>query len=331
MRQQNFVNDVIGSAKCLPVVDGEGNAFAPSNIALCKYWGKRDSELNLPLTSSLSVSLGDLGTKTKIRLVDGSTDQIFLNGTAVSEDKPFAKRMSAFLNLFRPNGFSFVIETVNNIPTAAGLASSASGFAALVMALDDLFGWNLPRKNLSMLARLGSGSASRSVYNGFAIWHGGFNDDGLDSFAEKLPFEWPDFRIGILELCSGEKPVGSRDGMNRTVATSKLFEKWPEKVAEDLNSIKSAIESQDFSLLGKSAESNALAMHATMMDAWPPLMYFQPESVAMMHKIWSLRNDGLELYFTMDAGPNLKLLFTSENQQVVESHFAGLQTISPFA
>ena len=282
----------------------------------------------MPLTSSLSVSLGDLGTRTNVRLIDGGADQIFLNGTKISSEKSFAKRLTNFLD-FSDLLEKLFVETQNNIPTAAGLASSASGFAALVMALDDLFGWELSREKMSMLAFRG-GSASRSVYDGFAIWHGGSQSDGLDSFAEKLPFEWRDFRIGILELCSGEKPVGSRDGMNRTVATSKLFEKWSEKVAGDLETIRGAIEVQDFALLGKTAESNALAMHATMLDAWPPLMYFQPESVAMMHKIWGLRDAGLELYFTMDAGPNLKLLFTAENQSTVETHFAGLQTVSPF-
>lgn len=326
--QQQFVDAVLVDAKRNR--KPYGAAFAPSNIALCKYWGKRDPVLNLPLTSSLSVSLGQLGTQTRIQVNEGSLDSVRLNGVAVPADKPFAARMTEFLDLFRPAGICFAVETENNIPTAAGLASSASGFAALVLALNDLFGWELSRKKISMLARLGSGSASRSLYQGFAVWHAGEQKDGLDSFAEPLPFEWPDFRIGILELCSGEKPVGSRSGMNRTVETSVLFKEWPEKVRQDLGRIEAAIASRDFALLGKTAESNALAMHATMLDAWPPLMYFQPESVAMMHKIWGLRAAGLELYFTMDAGPNLKLLFTADNEVAVKEQFPALQVVAPF-
>jgi diphosphomevalonate decarboxylase len=326
--QQQFVDAVLKGANY--DLKPFGTAFAPSNIALCKYWGKRDFALNLPLTSSLSVSLGTLGTETCIHLLEGQADSIVLNGEMVPPEKPFAARMSAFLDLFRPTGKCFTVETKNNIPTAAGLASSASGFAALVLALDDLFDWDLSREKMSMLARLGSGSAARSVYEGFVVWHAGEGTDGLDSFAEPCPFTWPEFRIGILELCSGEKPVGSRSGMNRTVETSMLFKEWPEKVRHDLNRIEVAIASRDFELLGKTAESNALAMHATMLDAWPPLMYFQPESVAMMHRIWQLRADGLPLYFTMDAGPNLKLLFTAENEATVKEQFPELQTVSPF-
>lgn len=326
--QQEFVNAVLAGAQ-----EGRkpfGGAFAPSNIALCKYWGKREPALNLPLTSSLSVSLGRLGTETCIHLKEGAQDAIALNGAPVAADKSFARRLTGFLNLFRPEGMCFAVETRNNIPTAAGLASSASGFAALVLGLNDLFGWDLPRQKMSMLARLGSGSAARSVYDGFVVWHAGASDDGLDSFAEPVRFKWPDFRIGILELCTAEKPVGSRTGMNRTVETSTLFKEWPQKVRHDLNRIEVAIATRNFDLLGKTAESNALAMHATMLDAWPPLMYFQPESVAMMHRIWRLREEGLPLYFTMDAGPNLKLLFAAGHEAAVKEQFPDVQVIAPF-
>lgn len=327
--QQRFVDAVLDGRAS--VARSFGGSFAPSNIALCKYWGKRDATLNLPLTSSLSVSLGTLGTETCIHPKEGRTDTVTLNATAVQATQPFVKRMTAFLDLFRPEGMCFSVETRNTIPTAAGLASSASGFAALVLALNDLFGWDLAREKMSMLARLGSGSAARSVYDGFVVWHAGVQADGLDSFATPLALKWPDFRIGILELCSGEKPVGSRTGMNRTVATSSLFKAWPEKVMHDLNGIQVAIETRDFELLGKTAESNALAMHATMLDAWPPLMYFQPESVAMMQRVWQLRADGLAVYFTMDAGPNLKLLFTADKEAAVKEQFPGLQVVAPFA
>ncbi len=328
----------------------KGVAFAPSNIALCKYWGKRDAALNLPVNSSLSISLGDLGTRTEIRCIDveqaslpaqgqagmpapqGIPDMVYLNGELQPVNSSFAKRISSFLDLFRPmfGNAHFEVRTENTIPTAAGLASSASGFAALVMALDDLAGWGLDKKRRSMLARLGSGSAARSIFDGFVQWNAGTNPAGTDSFAEKIDNEWPEFRIGILELSSAPKPVGSRDGMNRTVATSELYKSWPQQAAADLETIRATIDARDFALLGKTAERNALAMHATMLAAWPPLIYLQPETIEQIHKVQRVRAEGLEVYLTIDAGPNIKLLFLEENEAAVTTAFPGLQTIKPF-
>jgi diphosphomevalonate decarboxylase len=327
--QSQFVEKILeGSRNRL---NEQGSAFAPSNIALCKYWGKRDPGLNLPVNSSLSISLGKLGTQTDIRECSG-TDRIFLNGEQQVAGNGFASRISAFLDLFRPTvgNIFFEVRTENSIPTATGLASSASGFAALVMALDDWAGWGLDRKRLSMLARLGSGSASRSVFEGFVQWHAGQNPDGTDSFAERIDDEWPEFRIGILELCIGKKAVGSRDGMNRTVETSELYKRWPHQAASDLQTIRNAIDRRDFSLLGRTAERNALSMHATMLAAWPPLLYLQPESIEQIHKVQRVRADGLEVYLTIDAGPNIKLLFNAEHETAVAAAFPQLRIIRPF-
>ncbi len=344
--QTQFVKNVLADAASAP--KPTGSAFAPSNIALAKYWGKRAAALNLPINSSLSISLGALGTRTEIRVrgsveatsssldrgsdVPVAPDDVYLNGVLQAPETSFARRVSSFLDLFRPlfAGRGFEVRTENNIPTAAGLASSASGFAALVMALDDLAGWGLDKKRLSMLARLGSGSAARSVYDGFVQWNAGENPDGTDSFAERVDAVWPDFRVGVLELSAAEKPVGSRDGMNRTVETSALYESWPAQARRDIETIRTAIENRDFSALGAAAENNALAMHATMMSAWPPLIYLQPESIEMIHQVQRVRAEGLEVYLTIDAGPNLKLLFLAENEAAVAAAFPELQLIKPF-
>ena len=327
--QSQFVEKILTGTQAR--LKEKGSAFAPSNIALCKYWGKRDARLNLPINSSLSISLGQLGTRTEIRVCAGS-DRVYLNGDLQSADTGFTNRVSAFLDPFRPlfGDVLFEVRTENNIPTAAGLASSASGFAALVMALDDWAGWGLDRKRLSMLARLGSGSASRSVYDGFVQWHAGQTSDGTDSFAERLDEDWSAFRIGVLELSSAQKPVGSRDGMNRTVETSALYKSWPQQAASDLETILDAIVNRDFSRLGKTAERNALSMHATMLAAWPPLLYLQPESIELIHKVQRVRAQGLEVYLTIDAGPNIKLLFLDKDESAVSDAFPSLQTIAPF-
>lgn len=326
--QSQFVKNLIGKAKSLP--QESGSAFAPANIALCKYWGKRDAVLNLPVNSSLSVSLGGLGTRTEVR--PAAADALYLNGEPVAADQPFAVRLWSFLALLRPGleADGLVIRTDNTVPTAAGLASSASGFAALVLALNDLAGWSLDRRQLSMLARLGSGSAARSVYDGFVEWHAGSRSDGLDSCAEKLPDAWPSFRIGVLELSGAPKPVGSRDGMNRTVQTSMLYKSWPQQAAADLESLHTAVAQRDFALLGRTAERNALAMHATMLAAWPPLIYLLPETLEQIHRVQQVRREGLEVYLTMDAGPNIKLLFTEEAETQVATVWPGVQIIRPF-
>ena len=150
-------------------------AYAPSNIALAKYWGKRDYVLNLPLNSSLSISLADWGSHTQIFPAETACDEVWLNGVSLPLDSVFAQKIISFLNFFRREQMlPLRVETVNTLPTAAGLASSASGFAALTLALDKAFNLQLPHSVLSMLARFGSGSATRSLWHGFVRWDRGY-------------------------------------------------------------------------------------------------------------------------------------------------------------
>jgi diphosphomevalonate decarboxylase len=306
-----------------------GSAFAPTNIALCKYWGKRNTELNLPVTSSLSIALSEKGAETTLSLHDAADDFILLNGKELSAESNFVTRLRHYLDLFRPkNNWHLHIDINMNIPVAAGLASSACGFASIILALDNLFGWNLLDRELSILSRLGSGSASRSLWTGFVEWHAGSRDDGMDSYAEPLSFVWPSLRVGILTLAATEKPISSRTAMQRTVETSVLYENWPEKVSRDMAAIKRALSEKDFTLLGKTSESNALNMHATMLSSWPPVCYFLPETIAAMQQIWKLREEGVEVYFTQDAGPNVKLLFLEEEIKRIREVFPMVEVVS---
>lgn len=303
----------------------KSSAFAPSNIALCKYWGKRNNELNLPITSSLSISLGNKGAHIDLFL-RAERDEIILNDKLIDPSTPFAKRLSDFLDLFSTD-LHFHCNIKTNIPIAAGLASSASGFAAVTLALNQLFDWKLSSSELSILARLGSGSACRSIEPGFVEWDAGIRADGMDSFGSMLDFKWPELRVGLLMLNTHTKPLSSREAMLRTVETSELYRSWPSKVSYDLMQLKEAIFTQDFARLGQVAESNALAMHATMLSAWPPILYSLPDTFSAMQKIWELRREGLSVYFTQDAGPNLKLLFEEKDQAIVKSHFPNLDVI----
>ena len=243
-------------------------AYAPANIALAKYWGKRDRVLNLPVNGSLSISLGSHGSRTTIRAAD--TDSITLNGVLAGEDSPLHRRTFAFIEYIRRGAPQpLAISSENTIPTAAGLASSASGFAALTRALNAYWQLGLPDAVLSALARIGSGSAARSLWHGFVKWDKGEQADGSDSIAAPIVSDWQDLRIALLPIDSGAKKTTSGDGMNHTTATSPLYVAWPATAARDLATIEAAIHAHDFSTLAATAEANALAMHATMLGARP--------------------------------------------------------------
>jgi len=339
LQQQKFVHKVIGhtaSNNVLHMTKEIGCGQAPVNIALSKYWGKRDVTLNLPTNSSVSISLPGLGTHTEIKKIDNiqdnnPCDKISLNGAWLEPSHPFALRVTAFLNHFRETPkVQFEVITTNTVPTAAGLASSASGYAALVLALNDLFDWQLKKQNLSLLARLGSGSASRSLFYCFSIWHQGQQDDGLDSFAEPIETQWPEFCVGLVEIDIEQKPVSSTQGMQNTVETCELYQAWPKQANKDVQTVIQAIKNKDITLLGKTAEHNALSMHATMIATWPPILYWQPNSVKAMQTVWKLREQGVEVYFTMDAGPNLKLLFLETQKPAIKQAFANIKILEPF-
>ena len=306
-----------------------GEAYAPANIALAKYWGKRDRALNLPVNGSLSISLGTLGTHTTIRAA--ANDRITLNGTDAAADSILHRRTFAYIDLWRRGEAQPLhVETTNTIPTAAGLASSASGFAALARALARYWQLDLPEGDLSALARLGSGSAARSLWHGFVKWERGTRDDGRDSIAAPIASDWQELRIALVEIDSGAKKTASGDGMNHTTATSPLYAAWPATAQADLAAIEAAIHARDFSALGSVAEANALAMHATMLAARPALCYLQAQTLTTLHRLWQARAEGLEIYATIDAGPNVKILCRARDEAAVRAIFPQALWVNPF-
>lgn len=309
-----------------------GYAFAPTNIALIKYWGKRNDLLNLPTTSTLSITLPDKGCFTQLSLNKQGKDDYWLNKHSVPCNTPFSQRLKKFLDLVRPKNIGFKVETQSNIPIASGLASSACGYAALTLALNKLFSWDLTKQQLSQLARLGSGSACRSFWPGFVEWHAGNDATGLDCYAEPLTeYAWPKLRIGLLITSYREKKVGSRAAMQRTLATSPYYSMWLAKSLSDLNIVKKCLAQHDFALLGKTVESNALALHASIMTAWPPIIYSNKKTLEAMQKIWQLRQNGLLVYFTQDAGSQLKLLFLEKDRQSLLTIFPQMEVLFPFS
>lgn len=327
MNKQDIIKNLLPQRTYEPKI---GEAFAPTNIALIKYWGKRNDELHLPVTNSFSITLPRKGTRTILDISTTNQDQITINNQSLGEGKAYQKIVD-YLNLFRPYPtFRFSLKSYSNIPMAAGLASSASGFSALTLALNEMFSWNLDRAQLSILARLGSGSACRSLWNGFVEWQVGEREDGLDSYGIPYSEKWPELRIGLLIISENEKHIGSREAMQSTVQTSKLYETWPQQVNEDLSAIKSALKEKAFNRFASIAENNARAMHATMHDATPSIVYNLPETLALQQKIWDLREQGLDVYYTQDAGPNLKLLFLERDIEAIKEHFPNCEIVAPF-
>lgn len=292
-------------------------AVAHPNIALIKYWGKSDERLVLPRTDSLSMTLDIFPTTTHVRLDAGAGhDTVTLNGVPATGEA--RRRIVAFLDLVRDMAKRpqrAVVDTENTVPTGAGLASSASGFAALAVAAAAAYGLDPDATVLSRLARRGSGSASRSIFGGFALWHAGRHtgtaaaaDADLSSYAEPVPTAELDPALVIAVLNAGPKAVSSRTAMRRTVDTSPLYESWAASSREDLADMRVALECGDLEAVGEIAERNALGMHATMLAARPAVRYLSPATLTVLDSVLELRRDGIPAYATMDAGPNVKVL-----------------------
>lgn len=291
-------------------------ARAHANIALIKYWGKRDSQLNLPATGSISVTLDALATDTQVSFDPNlSTDAIDL---ASGGDHT---RVSAFLDLVRERARTTArahVVSHNNFPTGAGLASSASGFAALALAATDAAGLELSAAELSALARQGSGSAARSIHGGWVDMQRGESTDGVDAYAMPLADEDVLPLSVIVAVTTTEaKQTGSTTGMTRTAETSPYFEAWTETADADLNAMRRAIQSRDFEAIGKLTEHSCMKMHALMFSSQPPLVYWNPATLAAWQAVTDLRDQGTPAYATIDAGPQVKVLCQPEHASLV--------------
>jgi diphosphomevalonate decarboxylase len=286
---------------------GGATARAGANFALVKYWGKADARLNVPAVGSISITLDSLFTETEVELTPAQrSDELVLDGKRRDED---LAKISACVDLLRRTGVDTRVRVVsrNNFPTGAGLASSASGFAALVRAAEAAFGLALSPRERSIFARQGSGSAARSIFGGFVEMHAGTAADGNDSFAEPLleGKEWP-LEVVIAVTSMAEKEIGSRSGMTRSATSSPYYAALVAGQPPDLATARAAIRARDFAALADVAEQNCLKMHAAALAAQPPLVYWNGATVECLHAVRRLRAGGVPVFFTIDAGPQLK-------------------------
>ncbi|MCH8477954.1 MAG: diphosphomevalonate decarboxylase [Wenzhouxiangella sp.] len=292
-------------------------ARAGANIALVKYWGKRDPALNLPAAGSISITLDALQTQTRLEPDPGlAGDLLQVNG----QDLP-STRVSQVLDLMRAlagGGPHFRVSSRNNFPTGAGLASSASAFAALVVAADQALGLALSATRLSALARRGSGSAARSLFGGFVEMHPGQAESGDDAVATALAGSehWP-LAVVVAVTDPGPKAVSSTEGMQRTMQTSPYYPAWVASVEQDLSEARAAILGRDFQRLADVAEHSALKMHASALAARPGLLYWNAATLLCMERIRTMRAAGTAVFFTIDAGPQLKAVCLPDDAAAV--------------
>ncbi len=290
-------------------------AQAPSNIAFVKYWGRKDEVLRLPENGSISMNLSNLITTTEVEFGDFEKDSIEINGIEESlENNRGVKHLDRIRALAKIDQKARVV-TSNNFPTGTGLSSSASGFAALTIAGVSAAGLKLSKKDLSILARQGSGSACRSIPDGFVEWKDG--DTSEESYAESI-FPPDYFQIAdVIAVVSTEKKFLATSEGQKSARSGIFFEKRLEGIPEKINNVKRLIEEKNFSDFGDVVEREALEFHSILFTSNPPLFYWTPGTVAVMKYVQSLRREGLECYFTINTGQDVHVICRSEDAEKV--------------
>ncbi|WP_394829105.1 diphosphomevalonate decarboxylase [Pendulispora albinea] len=292
-------------------------AEARANIALVKYWGKSDLARNLPAVPSLSLTVDALTTRTSVHFDPArNADAVWIDRKPA--DPRAQERVSRHLDRVLPGRMFAEVRSSNDFPTAAGLASSASAFAALTLAASAAAGAAHDGTKLSILARQASGSAARSIFGGLVLLGVGTPGQTDSSFATPIASErdWPDLRLVIGIGIEGPKEIGSTDGMTRSEA-SPYYASWTASAPAEIPRAVEAIERRDLAALGAVAERSALRMHACAMASDPGVVYLRGPTVEGLHVIQKLRTRGFHAWFTCDAGPHPKALTTPADAEYV--------------
>ena len=301
----------------------KATAKTPANIALIKYWGKKDEKLRLPLNSSISMNLSNCYTVTTVEF-SKRFQKDFVGISSVEAKKlpthrPFGHtRVITHLERIRKlakSNLKAKVVSKNSFPRSAGIASSASGFAALTLAATKAVGLDLSEKEFSILARLGSGSACRSISDGFVEWKKG--KTSKDSFAYSLyPPNYWDLRDIIVIVQKKEKKIGSSSGM-KNVKTSLFFKARLASINGRIRKIKEALKEKDFKLLGETIEEEAINMHCVIMTQKPALFYWNSVTIEIIKAVQNWREKDLSVYFTIDAGSSIHLIYQAKDEKEV--------------
>ena len=293
-------------------------ARAQPNIAVVKYWGKRDLTRNLPAVGSISITLSTLYTEMQVEIDAAQSDDVLLvNGAG---NRSMLARVSNCLDVVAGKDRPAVrVSSRSNFPIAAGLASSASAFAALVVAANAAFELALTRQQLASLAGRASGSAARSLLGGFVELENVADDIALTGLLGAA--EWP-LEVIVAITAPGPKPVSSGDAMEISRKTSPFYDRWIEQQAGDLSEARAAIRQRDLARLGAVAEHNCLKMHSVMWGSRPPMIYWNSATIACMQTVRELQAQDAEVFFTIDAGPQLKAICTPQHAPAVRAALA---------
>ncbi len=337
-RQRQWTGDNVSNILKEPKVDNRecllmaspdniASARAHSNIAFIKYWGNRNHKLRLPANSSLSMNLADLHTTTTVEWSSALTvDSLAINGSPAGETALVRVRQHLDALRRRLNtDLRARVDSTNNFPMGAGIASSASAFAALTLAAVTACGTALDERELSTMARLGSGSAARSIPPGFVEWRAGDSHESsyAETFADRDRWDLVDV---IAIVSRRHKRIGSSAG-HRTADSSVLQPARVESAETRLRAVKIAISERDFERFARTVEEDSNLMHAVMMTSNPPLFYWQPLSLAIMESVRHWReSDALQVCYTLDAGPNVHCICRASDAPAVA---AKLRAISP--
>ncbi len=294
----------------------KSTAIAHPNIAFIKYWGKKDENLRIPFNNSISMNLGNLYTKTTVEFGDFNEDIVIIDKKIVNGNsrERIIRHIDRFRKLANAN-LKAKIVSENNFPASCGIASSASGFAALTLACNDALNLNLKEKELSILSRLGSGSACRSIPSGFTEWLAGTGND--DSYAVTIaPPEHFEIYDLIVIVKKEEKEISSTEGMKKF---NPYFYARLAEINENLNFVRKGIIEKNLEMVGTYAEKDCISMHTVMMNSG--LFYWEPETLRIIKEVKNLRKNGIECYFTIDAGPNVHILCLSDNKETIKNNF----------
>lgn len=294
----------------------KATAKAPANIAFIKYWGKKDEVLRLPENGSLSMNLSHLWSKTTVEFsAKYKEDEIFINAEKeAGEESRVVKHLGRVRELAKLTYRAKVVSQ-NNFPLGTGLASSASGFSALTLAAAASAGLKLSEKELSILARQGSGSACRSIPDGFVEWLDGETSDSSYSLSLYPPNYWQISDVVAL-VSQTRKKISSTQGQ-RQAKTSPFKAARISAITEKIKTLKKALKMRNFPLFGQIVESEALELHAICLTSQPPLIYWEPPTLAIIKAVQQWREKGLESYFTIDAGPAVHLICQTQDEQAI--------------
>jgi diphosphomevalonate decarboxylase len=290
-------------------------AIAQPNIALIKYWGKRDTSRNLPAVGSISITLDELFTRMQVQLDAGfSEDMLTVNGEPAAKMLPrIGQCLDRVLGHDRNRAR---IESTCNFPIAAGLASSASAFAAAVVAAAAAGGRNLQTSELASLAGAASGSAARSLYGGFVELRNAGDDIEVSTLRNAS--DWP-LRVVVAITTEESKPVSSGEAMELSRKTSPFYENWVNNQDADLDVARRAIKARDFPMLAAVAEHNCLKMHSVMWASRPAIVYWNSATLNCLQTVRELQADGVDVFFTIDAGPQVKAVCLPEQESDVRA------------